>query len=60
MLGAYLQQRPVVKKESIVKALKNVLPEKYHHLLPINEQAMEIGASIASQWKEQPAFAQNF
>lgn len=60
MLGAYLQQRPVLKKESILKALKNVLPEKYHHLLPINEQAMEIGASIVSQLKEQPAFAQNF
>lgn len=59
MLGAYLQQRPVVKKESIVQALKNVLPEKYHHLLPINEQAMEIGASMAKQLSEQPAYLQN-
>jgi hypothetical protein len=43
-----------VKKESIVKALKKVLPEKYHHLLSINEQAMEIGASIARQLMAQP------
>jgi len=39
MLGAYLQLKPVVKNESILEALAKVLPEKYHHLLPINREA---------------------
>jgi len=46
VLGAYLQLKPVVKIESILEALKKVLPEKYHHLLAINKQALERGAEI--------------
>jgi len=49
MLGAYLSLRPVVKNESIQEALKKVLPEKYHHLIAINRQALEKGASMAKQ-----------
>ncbi|MEP7127428.1 MAG: 2-oxoacid:acceptor oxidoreductase family protein [Chitinophagales bacterium] len=49
MLGAYLQLKPVVKIESILKALKKVLPEKYHHLLDINKQALEMGAFLLPQ-----------
>lgn len=44
MLGAYLQLRPVVKIESVMQALAEVLPEKYHHLLYLNRQALELGA----------------
>lgn len=44
MLGAYLQLRPVVKIESVMQALAEVLPEKYHHLLDLNRQALELGA----------------
>ncbi|MCU0369231.1 MAG: 2-oxoacid:acceptor oxidoreductase family protein [Cyclobacteriaceae bacterium] len=53
MLGAYLQLKPVVQVESILEALKKVLPEKYHHLLPINKQALELGTLLAKQLKEQ-------
>jgi 2-oxoglutarate ferredoxin oxidoreductase subunit gamma len=49
MLGAYLQLKPVVKIESILEALKKVLPEKYHNLLPINQQALEKGAALVQQ-----------
>jgi 2-oxoglutarate ferredoxin oxidoreductase subunit gamma len=49
MLGAYLQRKPVVKVESILEALKKVLPEKYHHLLPLNRQAMERGAALLDE-----------
>jgi 2-oxoglutarate ferredoxin oxidoreductase subunit gamma len=46
MLGAYLQLKPIVKVDDIMKALEKVLPEKYHHLLPVNRQAMEKGAAL--------------
>jgi 2-oxoglutarate ferredoxin oxidoreductase subunit gamma len=49
ILGAYLHLKPVVKIDSILEALKKVLPEKYHHLLPINRAALEKGASLALQ-----------
>jgi 2-oxoglutarate ferredoxin oxidoreductase subunit gamma len=53
MLGAYLQRKPVVKNESILEALKKVLPEKYHHLLFINKQALEMGEYLVKQKEEQ-------
>ncbi len=46
ILGAYLKEKPVVSIDSILEALKKVLPEKYHHLLPINQQALERGAEM--------------
>jgi len=29
-----------------MEALKKVLPERYHNLLPINRQALEVGAEL--------------
>ncbi len=49
MLGAYLHLKPIVKTASILEALKKVLPEKYHHLLDINRQALEKGAALVQQ-----------
>ncbi len=46
MLGAYLERKPVVKIASIIEALKKVLPERYHNLLPINKMALERGAEL--------------
>ncbi len=51
MLGAYLQLKPVVQNDSIIEALTKVLPEKYHHLLPINRQALELGEALARDYK---------
>jgi len=48
LLGAFLGRRPVVRVENVMAALKKVLPERHHHLLPLNEQALEIGQSLAS------------
>jgi 2-oxoglutarate ferredoxin oxidoreductase subunit gamma len=30
-----------------MSALKKVLPERYHHLLPLNEQAIRRGMELA-------------
>ena len=47
MLGAYLELKPLVSLDSILEALKKVLPEKYHHLLPVNRAALEKGSEMA-------------
>jgi len=49
VLGAFITQKPVVNIESILSALKKVLPERYHHLLPLNEQALRRGAELVAQ-----------
>ena len=49
MLGAYLQCKPVVSINSIKEALKKVLPEKYHTLIPVNIDALACGAKLAQQ-----------
>lgn len=46
MLGAFLEIKPLVKIESVLAALKKVLPERHHHLLPINEQALLRGKEL--------------
>lgn len=46
LLGAYLEKKPVVKIDSIIEALKQVLPERYHHLLPLNREALQIGGGL--------------
>lgn len=46
ILGAYLYKKPIVKLDDIMTALEKVLPEKYHHTLPLNRRAMEKGVEI--------------
>lgn len=43
VLGALLQINPIVKLENVLKGLKESLPVRYHHLLPMNEQAIKKG-----------------
>ncbi len=49
MLGAYLAKKPVVKIDSVIGALKKVLPERYHNLLPLNRQALVAGGELAKK-----------
>jgi 2-oxoglutarate ferredoxin oxidoreductase subunit gamma len=47
VLGAFIARTRVVRIESILAALRKVLPERYHHLLPLNEQALKRGMELA-------------
>ncbi|HTX98413.1 MAG TPA: 2-oxoacid:acceptor oxidoreductase family protein [Bacteroidota bacterium] len=47
VLGAFLARAHVVGIQSVMEALKKVLPERYHHLLPLNEQALQRGMAMA-------------
>lgn len=43
VLGAYLKVKPVVQVENVIKGLKKSLPERYHKLIPMNEDALNMG-----------------
>jgi 2-oxoglutarate ferredoxin oxidoreductase subunit gamma len=47
VLGALIARTGVVEVPSVIAALKEVLPERYHHLLPLNEQALRRGMELA-------------
>lgn len=49
ILGAFLQKKPILKIETILEGLKKVLPDRYHHLLPLNEQALKKGMELAEK-----------
>lgn len=46
MLGAFMEANKTVKDESVLKALEEVLPERYHKLIPLNLEAYNIGKSF--------------
>ena len=43
VLGGFLKIKPIVKLENVMEGLKKSLPERYHHLLPLNEEAISKG-----------------
>ena len=49
LLGAFLARKPVVSFDSVIEALKKVLPERYHHLLALNRQALEAGQRLMKE-----------
>ena len=46
ILGALLKVNPVVDIESVMKGLKKALPERHHHLLPLNREAILRGMEL--------------
>ena len=46
ILGGLLKVRPIVLVENVLKGLKKSLPERHHHLIPMNEKAIEIGMEL--------------
>ena len=47
VLGSLLKKKPIIKLESAIKGLEKVLPERYHHLIPLNKEAIEKGMELA-------------
>jgi len=52
MLGAFLQKKPIIGIENILKGLEQVLPARYHNLLSLNESAIKIGMELAGAVSE--------
>ena len=46
VLGGYLKLKPIVKMENVIKGIKKSLPERHHHLVPMNETAIYKGMEL--------------
>lgn len=46
ILGGVLKVRPIVTIENVLSGLKKSLPERHHHLLPMNEDAIKKGMEL--------------
>ncbi len=47
VLGSLLGMKELVKIETVIEALRKVLPERHHKLLPLNEKAIRRGMELA-------------
>lgn len=43
VLGAFMQIKPIVKLENVIRGLKKSLPERHHKLIPLNQDAITVG-----------------
>ena len=46
VLGALLKIKNLLPVESVIKGLKKTLPERHHHLIPMNEEAIIRGMNL--------------
>ncbi len=46
VLGAYLKICPVVDIDHVIAGLKKSIPERHHHLIPMNKTALDLGAEL--------------
>lgn len=46
VLGALLGLRPIVPIDAVMKGLEKTLPQRHHHLLPLNRQALQKGEEL--------------
>ena len=46
VLGALIKVNSIVHKDSLLLALSDTLPDRHHHLIPLNRQAIELGESL--------------
>lgn len=49
VLGAYLKVKPIVTMENVMNGLKKSLPERHHHMLPVNQSAIIRGTEIVNE-----------
>lgn len=49
MLGAFLEATGLLADELVEVALKEILPERRHHLLPLNMQAVAAGRKVVRE-----------
>lgn len=52
VIGGFLKVKPIIEIDNVIKGLQKVLPERYHHLIPLNEQAIRKGMD-SIQWIRQ-------
>ena len=53
VLGGLIKMQPSVDIQNVLCALRKTLPERHHHLLPMNEAALRKGMEIIEQEQTQ-------
>ncbi len=48
LLGALVEITGIVEKDALVQALKEALPERHHHLIPLNIKAIDMGIELVA------------
>ncbi|HKK82110.1 MAG TPA: 2-oxoacid:acceptor oxidoreductase family protein [Prolixibacteraceae bacterium] len=43
VLGAFLKAKPIVQIENVKRGLEKSLPERHHHMIPMNIEGLELG-----------------
>ena len=51
VLGGFLKVKPIVKIENVIEGLKKSLSERYHHLIPLNKDAITMGMNRITPFK---------
>jgi 2-oxoglutarate ferredoxin oxidoreductase subunit gamma len=51
VLGAFLKLKPIVKMDNVEKGLAKSLPERHHHLIPMNIEAIQRGLEIVKEYQ---------
>jgi len=51
VLGGFLKVKPIVQLENVISGLKKSLSERYHHLIPLNKEAITMGMNSVKQLK---------
>lgn len=46
VLGGLLKVDPLVSLDNVIRGLKKTLPERHHHLIPMNEEAIRRGMEL--------------
>ena len=48
ILGSLVKVEKIVDEESLMTALKETLPERYHDMIPLNKKALEMGMNLVN------------
>lgn len=48
LLGSLLQVRPIIPDEAVIRGLEKTLPERHHHLIPLNREAIARGKALVT------------
>jgi len=51
ILGGLIKVRPIATVDNVLLGLKKSLPERHHHLLPMNETALKVGMDLIEKVK---------
>jgi 2-oxoglutarate ferredoxin oxidoreductase subunit gamma len=59
ILGGFLKEKPIIKIENVIEGLKKSISERYHHLIPLNLEAITMGMNSIVPYEVEEPVSQN-